>query len=201
MIRFRYKPALLRGARVFDLSDRELRCSGADGTPIWQLDWTDITGAAFVEQTVGRSRIRRFELFHGKDQTQAISYNGRRGPVEADPDSVAHLQLIRAILDRLAVQDPDMAVKVGDFGRSRLYMFLAGLLSLVMGLGLGITMIATGVDMDKALAALTPVLLLLATGAMICFSYWPWRPVPTVRVGALSTNLTPISEIGPGSSD
>lgn len=196
---FSYKPALLIGAVTYDLGDIGIVCTDKSGTEKWRLDWNDITGAAFVEHTVKGSRMRRLDLLCGADApTRSISYTGPKGDPTRDPDSVAHLQLLVAILNQLGAGTPDFQVSVGEYGKSRVALFVIGIATLVGGLGIAGLWISTGVSGNKIADAAIPVVLLALMGVMLVWSNAPWRAVPRLSAVAFATALSALTGVETG---
>lgn len=186
---FTFKPALLRAPRSYAVDEKGLTCTARDGKTLFALDWADMTGAALVDQVVGRNHIRRFELMRKGGGKAVIAQTGPRRAVPGDPDVAAYLDLVTTVLTRMAERDESLTVQVGSHGAARMSMFAVGVLSLLGGAGLGIAMLATGVSLDRMEVAAMPLLFMLALGGFTVYGNWPWRPVPSFPVGELARRL------------
>ncbi len=185
MTTFDYKPALLAGRLSYDLDDDFLVCRDLDKVEKWRINWGEIASAAYVEHKVRRSRMRRLDLLRagqagqaGQNERRSISFTGAPGNPASDPDGVVQLDLMAAILDRLAARDPDFAVGIGEYGGYRIAMFVFGVLSVGFAVGLMVLVLVTGVPLDRIVAGTLPGLLLLAIGGALIYSHAPWRKRP-----------------------
>ncbi len=177
---YAFKPALLRGRRTYGLDGTLLTLH--DDT---RLDLAAITGAGFVNHALSRNRIMRLDLWidgakHG------IGYNTAETAWRTDPDAREFLRLVRDVLRVLAEVRPDLAVTLGETGKGRFAMFLAGVVAAVFGVALFVAALATGISTDRMAAGAIPMLLLLAMGAVIIRAYWPWRAPRTGKAGAVA---------------
>ena len=187
---FSFKPALLVGRVHYTLGHENLICTDKHGAEKWRLGWGNITKAGFVEHKVKASRMRRLDLMTGnRADKQSISYTSGLGDPAADPDGVAQLDLMAAILDRLAADDPAFQVSVGEYGRARVAIFAIGLATLAGAVGLMALVLATGVSQDRAAAASVPALMLVLLGAGLTYAYAPWRDVPQALASAFAGAL------------
>lgn len=177
---YTFKPALLRGERTYRLDDATLVLH--DGT---RIDLAALTGAGFVNQAISRNRMMRLDLRLGEDR-HSIGYNTAEAAWRDDPDARAFLALVRDVLRALAETRPDFEVTLGETGRGRMAMFIAGAVSALFGAALFVAALATGISTDRMVAAAVPMLLLLALGAVIIRAYWPWRAPPTGTAGAVA---------------
>jgi hypothetical protein len=176
---FSFKPALLVGRLHFTLGEEALVCTNSHGAEKWQLGWADITKVAFVEHKVKASRMRRLDLMTAKrGDKQSISYTGGLGNPAADPDGVAQLDLMAAILERLAARDREFQVIIGECGGARVAIFAIGLASIVGATGLAALVVSTGVSQDRMAAGSVPALMLVLLGAGLTYTHAPWRDVP-----------------------
>ncbi len=177
---YAFKPALLRARRTYRLDDTTLFLH--DDTPV---DLAAITGAGFVNHSVSRNRIMRLDLWVGA-QKHSIGYNAAEAAWRIDPDARDFLRLVRDVLGALAETRPDLEVTLGEVGKARFAMFLVGVVSAVFGVALLVAALATGISTDRVAAGAIPMLLMLALGAIIIRTNWPWRAPPTGKAGAVA---------------
>lgn len=194
MICFSFKPALFIGAYTYELGDIGVVCTDNSGVEKWRLDWNDIEAAAFVEHSVKSSRMRRLDLLCGADNpTRSVSYTGPKGDPTTDPDSVAHLRLLVAILKQLGTRTPEFQVSVGEYGKSRIALFVIGIATLVGGAVIAGLWISTGVPGGKIVEVAIPVALLALMGVTLVWSNAPWRRVPRLPANVLADALKRLS--------
>ncbi|TYB82468.1 hypothetical protein [Maritimibacter fusiformis] len=177
---YAFKPALLRARRTYRLDDTTLFLR--DDTPV---DLAAITGAGFVNHSVSRNRIMRLDLWVGAEK-HSIGYNAAEAAWRIDPDARDFLRLVRDVLGALAETRPDLEVTLGEVGKARFAMFLVGVVSAVIGVALFVAALATGISTDRVAAGAIPMLLMLALGAIIIRTNWPWRAPPTGKAGAVA---------------
>ncbi|WP_089276907.1 hypothetical protein [Antarctobacter heliothermus] len=154
--------------------------TGPQGT----CDLTGIETANFVDTTVQLIRMRRLDL-RGASGLCRISVNTRLGLPPDDPNRAAHRALCRRVSEHLSSRAPDLPVKIGEAGAIRALWFGIGVLSLVMGLGIGIAALATGVSSDRLLGMIVPVTLLALFGAVLMHRHALWRTPLEIPVSAL----------------
>lgn len=190
-MQFAFKPALLAARVHVALDASGLSCSDAAGEEHWCLDWSDIAGAAVVCLAVKGYQMRRLDLLD--DDGRRLRSLSCTSPTAVRPDedtnAAAHIELMVAVLDRLAGRDPDMSVQFGEYGRYRHAIFAVGVVSLLGGLGLGLAAVMTGVATDKLAAAAVPVLLLSLLGATLVRNNAPWTPPITVSPALMAKTL------------
>lgn len=183
--RFSFKPAPLRAATEWRLEGDQL--SGPQGS----LDLGTVDQATLVDMKVQLMRMRRLDLSSPAGMIR-IAINSRLGLPGTHPDRAAHRALCRAVAERLAERAPDLPVRSGEGGRLRAVWFGIGLLALVMGLGIGIAALATGVASDRITGMVLPLVVLVLFGAYTMYGHAPWRQRPTLPVSALPALLDSI---------
>lgn len=179
---FSFRPAPLRGPRDWRLEGGLLQ--GPDGA----CDLAQVTGARFVEMVVRGIRMRRLDL-SGPEGLTRIAINSAEGLPPGDPDRAAHRALCVAVCQRLAERAPDLPVTLGESGAIRRVWFGIGILSLLMGPGIGIAALSTGVSGDRLAAIVLPVAMLGLLGLYLMTSFNPWRKLPEVPVSGLPALL------------
>ncbi|WP_323771044.1 hypothetical protein [Antarctobacter sp.] len=158
--------------------------TGPHGT----CDLSGIETAGFVDTTVQLMRMRRLDL-KGPSGVCRISINTRRGLPPDDPNRAAHSALCRRVADRLSARAPDLTVTLGESGAMRALWFGIGVLSLVMGLGIGGAALATGVSSDRLVGMIAPVAVLALFGGVLMHRHAPWRKQPDIPVSELPALL------------
>ncbi len=192
--RFTYKPALLKPAQTWELEGPILRGPGQ------VVDLRDVSDAGMSEHVIKRTRMRRLELVTSKGKLH-LGLNQDEHLPAWDQDRAAHRALCSAIAERLAEVHPDMAVAMGTTGGARWGMFVVGALSLLVGLGIGIAAMITGVSGDRMAAAAVPMLGLILLGFVVVRSHAPWKPVPKVPVALVPAILEALDGVGSDRAD
>ena len=146
MQRFAFKPALLRGERVFELDEVGLTEPEAD----LHIAWADVTAAAFVDLTARGMRIRRLDLTPrgGGEKLQISVTTGDASP-PVDPDAIAFLRMASTALERMEDAQPGFEVTFGEYGTARILMFAVGVLSVIGALGILLVAAIAGVSSDR----------------------------------------------------
>ncbi len=180
---YTWKPAALGRPTVCKVSAKRM-AYGDD----WQVDFDDVTAAAFSSQVIGHSRFIRLDLW-AAGKMRSLSYAASAKGWQADPDARVFLGLARDVLRRLADIRPDLEVTLGWRGGPRAAMFVVGLASLIGGVGIFIAALATGVSGERLIGAAVPMLFLVGLGAMVSYSYSPWRKPATANPGAVATMI------------
>lgn len=185
---YTYKPALLRSAVVYEVTDHDLICRTKEGGENWRMDWDQIQSAAFVEQKFRGHHIRRLDLITATGK-RSIAFSGGSLNARADPQSATHLDLMAAILHRLEAQTKEFPVIIGEYGRGRTTMFLVGVFTLLAGSGLIALAAATGVSSDKMMEGAVPAGLMILFGAVLCYRNRPGQREVTLAAGLLAGAL------------
>ncbi len=179
---YRFCPAPLRGPQDWQLDGDIL--TGPQGP----LDLSTVDQATLVDSKVQLMRLRRLDLTAPSGLIR-ITINSRLGLPADHPDRAAHRALCSAVAERLARHAPDLPVRIGETGKLRMVWFGIGVLALVMGLGIGIAALATGVETDRLVGMVVPVAVLTLFGAVTLHSYAPWRRSPELPVATLPALL------------
>ena len=177
MRRWSFKPALLRGAQEWRIEGTAL-----DG-PAGRIDLNDVERAAFVDQAMKGHSFTRLDLIEG-DRTLSISITSPKTD-DPDPDRQAFFALTLAVAQILKDRRPGIPVTIGEYGRSALIMFVIGVLSLLVGVGIGAVALASGLSGERLGAAAVPVLLLVAFGGMVAWARRPWKPALELPAASL----------------
>lgn len=173
-----YKPALLRGRQFIELDDTHLVCIDGENREKWRIAWTDISALAFVDHAARGARMSRLDIMpHDGQPTLSISCNSAALDPMADPEFIAYRATVSSVCTRLGNIVPDLPVTVGEYGRTRMWMFIIGVVSIVFALGIAIAALAGGRG-----EALAPVAVMLIFGLVIAWANAPWRPKPRVPV-------------------
>ncbi|MBV6635677.1 MAG: hypothetical protein KI788_07215 [Mameliella sp.] len=186
---YSFRPAPLRGPQDWQLDGDTL--TGPQGT----LDLSTVDQATLVDSKVQLTRMRRLDLTTPSGLIR-IAINSRLGLPGDHPDRAAHRTLCSAVAERLARHAPDLPVRIGETGRLSMVWFGIGVLALVMGPGLGIAALATGVDADRLVGMVVPVAALALFGAVIMHGHAPWRRRPEVPVSTLPALLERLDRPG-----
>ncbi|MCB1366412.1 MAG: hypothetical protein KDK00_01485 [Rhodobacteraceae bacterium] len=184
---FRFKPAALRRARNWRLEDGVLSLS-SDGGEDWSLPLDHVTGLALIDTTIRRTRMRRLDLKVGS-VTRRIGINIDMDAPPDDPDLGAHLALMQAIAAHLAAGRPALPVTLGETGRTRLALFVIGVLSVLFAIGITAASMITGLSGDRLAGASVPVILLFVFGIAIGGNNLPWKGEPALPVSLLPAIL------------
>lgn len=182
---YSYKPALLRGAITYEVTEHALICRNSQGGENWRLDWSAVDKAAVVDTNISGYHMRRLDLMTSSG-IHSVSYNGGRGRQMLSSESVSHLTLIAAILRKLEEHRAGFPVTFGEHGRSKTVMFVIGVLTVIGGVGLIGLAIGTGVSNDKLIEGAVPSLALVAFGGYVTHRYGPWTKPLTVPAGTLA---------------
>jgi hypothetical protein len=184
MSTYRIKPALLRSEQEYTLTDSQLI------GPDWTVDLQNVTGAAYAETTV-RYVTNRYLDLDMNGQTRRISQNiDSSAEAAREPFS----DLVIAILRALDARHPDMQITYGMRGGARIGMFIVGLLSFCVGVGLPIAAAISGVSGDRFLAAAVPSVLLLLLGFGFGWGNRPWQAPPRVALSKLIAKLDEVND-------
>lgn len=189
---YSFRPAPLRGPQDWRLEEGR-RLIGPDGP----CDLSGVARARFIDSTMRGLRMRRLDLIGPDGLMCRIALNSRKGLPPQDPDRAAHRALCLDVLRTLTAQTPDLPVALKETGALRVLWFGIGLLALIAGPGIAIAAVATGVDADRLIPMLVPVLLLGAFGAFIAWTHAPWRKVPSLPVSIMPTIIETMDGVAP----
>ncbi|WP_421701483.1 hypothetical protein [Aliiroseovarius sp.] len=185
-----FHPAPARAQRVYRLEASALQLDGD-----WSLDLTRVTRAAYVQHRVGDSLMRRLDLWQGETR-RTIGWNGAAGSWIHDADAYAFLALCGATAGALQEVNPGLRITWGEYGRSRLALFVIGLLAVLAGLGIFAGALASGVSGGRLTGAALPMALLVLLGGGLALVNAPWRRLPTLEPAALPPILDAMAAQG-----
>ncbi|MFV1876333.1 hypothetical protein [Nioella sp.] len=101
------------------------------------------------------------------------------------PGDPAIPELMKTVLTELASARPGMSVQVGAGKGMEWTMFVIGVVSVLLGLGILGAALASGISTARLMGAALPILLLGLVGYFLMVAYKPWRDVPPVPVEQL----------------
>lgn len=179
---FAFRPAPLRGPQEWHLDGDLL--TGPQGS----FDLATVEEANFVDMKIQLMRMRRLDLA-GPRGLFRVAINSRLGLPGDHPDRASHRALCQAVASRLARRAPDLPVRIGEGGRLRKVWFGIGGMSLLMGLGIGLAALATGVESDRLVGMAVPLVVLAVFGGVTMNAHAPWRKRPEIPVSALPALL------------
>ncbi|MCI5078571.1 hypothetical protein [Oricola sp.] len=185
-----YKPALLRGREFFEAGTRDLICTDADGAEKWRIAWHDIDGLAYVQHRMRGMRLSRLDLKpRGTAPKRSLSCTSPAASAHSDPEFIGFRASVALVADRLAELAPDLPVTIGEYGRSRHWIFAIGALTTVAALT--ITVLATAGGRGDALVgeALVPLGMMFLMGIALLIGNAPWRKPPQVPVKSFAKAL------------
>ncbi|THD75660.1 hypothetical protein E7681_04180 [Thalassobius vesicularis] len=157
--------------------------------PLWQLDLSAVSSVSYAQTSVSGVTSRYLQL-EAEGQTRRLSQTG--APSGPGDDFTT---LITTVLRALHAARPEIQIGWGIRGRARVVMFVLGVLCLLVGIGLPVAAIASGVSSDRFAAAALPSLLLLALGVVFSWANRPWEPLPTMPLSQLIATLdTPTND-------
>lgn len=176
------KPAMMRSTQVYRVDGATLTRLENDA-PLWQLDLSAVSSVSYAQTSVNGVTSRYLEL-EAEGQIRRLSQTG-------DPSGPGKdfTTLVTAVLRALNTARPDIQIGWGIRGHARVVLFFLGLLCLLVGIGLPVAAIASGVSSDRFAAAALPSLLLLALGVVFSWANRPWAPLPTVPLSRLIAAL------------
>lgn len=154
----------------------------------WSLPLDQVTGLSLIDSTYRRTRMRRLDLRTAANQHRiGITINMSATP--DDPDLGRHLALMRAIAANLAETRPTLPVTLGETGRTKVALFVIGVLSVLFAIGMALASIITGLSGDRLAGASVPVILLFVFGIAIAGNNLPWTGEPALPVSLLPAIL------------
>lgn len=180
---FSYRLAPLGRAVKISVGPNRITARG-----LWSVDLSDLDQAAFVRARLGGNQMIRLDLYTGNGR-HSVSYNGSLAGMEANEDARQHRAAMIATLHALSRVRPEMRVALGAVQGARWGMFAVGAGAVLLGAGLLVAAVATGVSGDRLVAAATPVVLLLTLGVFLIASYGPWRDRPQIDPVDLANTL------------
>ena len=183
--RFDIQPALLTGRRIYEIDGHTLRCTRSNGSVDWTVNLKKVDYAAFVEHTVQRNLMWRFDLVIDGNR-ESISLTMNAGTAGFDPDRPVFVDLVEALCTALEEVQPGFEAGVGEYGGYRTAWFVLGLLSLLTGGGILIAALVTGVSVDRLMGAAVGMGLLILMGLVLIRQYHPWQEVPKVPATTLA---------------
>jgi len=163
------RPALLAREAGYDVARDRLIKYGSTGETAWDIRFADLTGMALVEHVLRGIRMRRLDARVPRD----------------DPERQALARLHRAIAAAVAEARPEIEVRLGEYGWGKRAMFAVGAVSLLGGVAILVTSLASGLSGERLAAGAVPVFFLVLLGLVLGSSYAPWRKTPRVPVGTL----------------
>lgn len=186
MSQHRFKPALLRADWTVTLTDTRMDVTTPNGSGDWSLDLTQVTHLAYAQITVGKTTSRTLDIDTptGRQRLAQTTDAGEKGPF-----SQAYLECVLDLLRHLHALHPELHITYGMRGGARHAMFGIAVLCLLMGLGLPIAALASGVDDQRLLAAALPSLLLIGLGLAFGWSNRPWQAPPRLPLARLIAAL------------
>lgn len=195
-LRVEINPALLVKKRVYTLQQDRLSCATASGEAKWQIDLTEVRRAAFVTHRIDGNHMWRFDLLleGGDKQSVALTF-----PVVAgmrDPDCRAFVVLAHALSQRLSQIAADLPVALAEYGESRFWYFLIGILSAMGGCILMLIALTDDLTSDRMWVAILGSGLLTVMGAALVYGYRPWIGPPTVPVVTLTDTFAALEKAG-----
>lgn len=176
MTEYGYKPALLAGRRYVDIGETHLVCADSEGRKLWSLAWREITRLAFVEHSYRGTKMSRLDIGTAQHRARhSFGCNSAATDPMSDPDYVGFLAAVTDVVERLAETRPDLPVTIGEYGRSRLAIFVIGVISALASVILPVAAVVGGRG-DRLLGeALVPILALLVFGLVLAWTHAPWR--------------------------
>jgi hypothetical protein len=199
---FRYRPAPIAAHQRIDPDADPLILRDDSGAEKWRMDWNRIDRAYYVEHPMKGVYMRRLDLIGGDPvKRHSVACTSPSGLPPEGSDGALYLQLVAKILDRLAAERPDFAVRLGEYGASRWVMLAIGVLSAVAGLGIFGLALATGISADRLIGAAVPTLLMAAIGVSLIWAYAPWRAHHRSPATKLAGGLRAIVEAGKRAGD
>lgn len=183
------KPALLRAAQGFALSDDVLICTDADGAELWRMDLRDVTQAGFVTHIMQRNHLWRFDLIDGAGRRESVSLTFPVSGGEENPDRHSFLTLSAALGAGLDRHAPDLRIALAEYGRSRWWFFGIGAASALAGAGLLGAALVTGVSATRMVPVGIGSGLLLLLGGVFVYGYRPWISPPSLSPAQLVATL------------
>lgn len=187
---FAFHPAPARAQRVYRLEGGVLRLDSD-----WNLDLRTVTRAAYVQHRVGDGLMRRLDLWQGETR-HTIGWTGAAGGWVHDDGAYAFLALCGATGNALQAAAPGVSLTWGEYGRSRLALFLVGVLAVLGGLGIFAGAQLSGVSGDRLMGAAIPMALLVLFGGGVALVNAPWRRLPRLEPQGLAPILEAMAAKG-----
>ena len=179
---FRAAPAL--GPTGYELTGGVLRSDAG-----WALPLTEVEAVTFVTFTAARLRQMRLDLFHGGHRRSVgLGLSQGTDPAQSD-DYRQFLAFAPAVLEELERGQPGMQVTLGEVGRARLVMFALGLVAALVGIGLFVLALATGVTGARLAKGGGAMAALALLGLIIAWGAHPWRKLPELTPRELSARF------------
>lgn len=176
--RFSFRPAPLRPEVTYRLEPEVLH--GPHGA----LALSDVSGATLVDHVFRGQRMRRLDLYTGRRVMRVGLTCDAALPV-TDTCRAAHHALCHALAQHMAETKPDVPVTIGETGGARWIMFGIGVAALLLGLGILIGAVVSGISGDHMAAAALPMLMLAGLGIVLIQGNAPWKKQPTLPAGLL----------------
>lgn len=174
--RLSYRPGLIRAPVSLEIGEIGMRHAGGAFH-----HWTDLSGVQYASWRSGRVRgVKLVLTFHSGQEVIAAGF------APCDPTIP---ELMKTVLTVLASARPGMSVQVGAGKGLEWAMFVIGVVSAGLALGLLGAALASGVSTERLMGAALPILLLGLVGYFLMVAYRPWRDVPPVPVEQLLADL------------
>ena len=178
---FEYKCAPLGGNRVLIVGDSSAQLRKSSGEEKGSIEYAEIDGARYVTHQVRDAWMRRLDL-HAGENLFRVHLNVMRGTSESEPPVSTFYKGCVAILQAISKHKPELEVEIGEGGRVRMVWFLLGVFCLLVGVGLPLIAILTGVDWDRILTGIIPMGLMAFFGYYGVRMFWPGRKPPSATI-------------------
>lgn len=187
-----FKPALLRGAVRYDVSENGLSV-GPEGAPDWSLRFSEITALRVVETVAQGHRLQRLDI-SVRDRLHRISLTVPTNTSPEHATQAAYDRVLFAVLQGVAHAGPDVPVFVGEARRARWAMFGIGVVSFLFAAGILIAALVSGLSSDRLIGASVPIAVLALFGVVLINANAPWRPELSIPAGVFVSNHEPAKD-------
>ena len=178
---FEYKCAPLGGNRILTVGESSAQFRKGSGEEKGSIEYSEIDGARYVSYEARDVWMSRLDL-HAGENLFRVHLNVARGTSESEPPVSTFYEGCVSILRAISKHKPDLEIEIGEGGRVRMVWFCLGVFCLLVGVGIPLIAILTGVDWDRILTGIIPMGLMAFFGYLIARIYWPGRKPPYATI-------------------
>lgn len=168
-----FHPAILAKAKTYQLKNGVLSEMDENGQK-WALSLADVESVAYVDAIFKKTRGTRLDLHYG-DVCRSLRLGQPAGDWINNIDTREFLTFARAICLGLENAQPGIEITQGEYGRSRIIMFVIGILTLIFAIGIIGLAVITGVQTEKLFAGIVPISIMFLIGGYVSYTSRPWQ--------------------------
>lgn len=165
----------MRGQLTYCVTPEAIEYKGENG---WVLALQQLQAAQFVQHRIGDQLMWRLDLDDGV-APRRIATSFPHSARSDSEDCAAFIELSQNLSTSLSRLNPDFRIGYGEHGKARLVLFAIGVVATLVGVGLLIAALLTGVSGERLMGGGIAMGVLVIFGLVLARGYSPWRkPIP-----------------------